>query len=288
MDFTQVGSTRIINLIFCRENSDEKIELHFQEAEKLAVAEHSNPRVHGNDPIFPLWWTFGIVQDDEVYLKSITLFSLLHCAQIRLVEINKFSRKLLNWTTENFFPIDILDFYGCELVFGYVTDYADYALLIMNAIKKSLNFSFVLNSVNIETEAFENTELKVIWIFWNEIIDLGSFYNTLASTNLFSDFFSLTIPYGEPFTALEKMFYPFDNHVWALFITAFVIAYLVILLINFLGHTVTENFIYGENVRSPALNVFSIFMGCGMKVLPKKNFARFLLMSFVLFCLIMR
>lgn len=276
------------NFIFCREKSDEKIERHFQKAEESAVAEHETPKTHGNDENFPLWWTFVTEQDDAVYLKSITLFSPQHCGQIKLVEINKFSKSSLSWLTVNFFFVDILDFYGCEVVFGYAFGYTSFPLLIMNSIRESLNFSYVLNRIDIPTETFENRSLKVVWFFYPEVIDFVSFYYSQMSAPLYSDVISLTIPYGEPFTALEKMFYPFDNYVWIFFTATFMIAYLVILFINFLGHTVTENFIYGENVRSPALNVFSIFMGCGLKVLPKKNFARFLLMSFVLFCLVMR
>lgn len=286
IDFKYVGSQKIRNLIYCREKSEEKIELHFQRAEETAEYEYSGTR--GNDRNFPLWWTFVIEQGNAVYLKSITLFSPQNCGHIKLVEINKFSNELMIWTTENFFHVDISNFYGCQLVFGFSIRFGGVALHIMKSIAKSLNFSIKLNNFNFTTDVYEDKSLSVHQFLFNQVIDQASVHEYHMSTSLYNSYVSLTVPYGAPFTPLEIMFYPFDNYVWFFFIMTFLFAYFVIFVIHLSGHIKTARLIFGEKVQTPALNVFSIFMGNAMSILPNKHFARFLLISFTLFCLIMR
>lgn len=287
MDFTSVGSATIRNSIYCRESSDEEIERHFQDAEKSV--KHEYLVMHGHDVNFPFWWTFVIEQDNTVYLKSITFFSPQHCAQIKLVEINILSTKTSNWTTENFFSVDSLDFHGCELVFGFIRVYSVFPRLALRLIQKSLNFSFALNSMSdSSTRDFRDNSLKIVELLFANNVDHSSFYESHMSAPISSNYLLLTIPYAQPLTAFEKMFFPFDNYVWILFTASFLVAYFLILIINRFGDIKTAKLIYGDSVKSPALNVYAIFMGVGMTVLPKKNFPRFLLMSFILFCLIMR
>lgn len=286
LDFSQVGSTKIRNLIYCGEKSEDKIEQHFRKAEESAEYEYLGTR--GNDKNFPLWWTFVIEQDNALYLKSITLFSPQHCGQIKLVEINKFSNQLMSWTTEDFFHVDISNFYGCQLVFGFSKRFSGVAYHIMKSIAKSLNFSIALNQLNSSMDIYEDKSLNVIQFLFNQCIDQASVHNFHMSASLYNSFVSLTVPYGAPFTPLEIMFYPFDNYVWFFFVITFLFAYLIISVIHLFGHIKTAKLIFGPKVQTPALNVFSIFMGNAMTMLPRKNFARFLLMSFTLFCLIMR
>lgn len=52
--------------------------------------------------------------------------------------------------------------------------------------------------------------------------------------------------------------------------------------------TSIQNFVFGRNVNTPTINLFQAFFGIGQLSLPTRNFARYLLMVFMLFCLIMR
>jgi hypothetical protein len=46
--------------------------------------------------------------------------------------------------------------------------------------------------------------------------------------------------------------------------------------------------VFGEGVRMPSYNVAGTFFGIGQMRLPTANFPRFILMLFILFCLIFR
>jgi hypothetical protein len=49
-----------------------------------------------------------------------------------------------------------------------------------------------------------------------------------------------------------------------------------------------QDFIFGSRNRSPYLNVLTGFVGGAQTVEPQRNFARFLLMMYLLFCLVKR
>ena len=67
----------------------------------------------------------------------------------------------------------------------------------------------------------------------------------------------------------------------------FSITFAVIFVVNLTSKKL-QDLVYGENIRTPSLNVVSIFFGIGQTRLPTRTFSRILLMIFVLFCLIIR
>jgi hypothetical protein len=92
---------------------------------------------------------------------------------------------------------------------------------------------------------------------------------------------------GEEYTSYEKFLLPFDSGTWICCGIFFVGAFLVIFIINRLERKVQE-FVFGRRVKSPAFNVLVAFFGQSQNILPGRNFSRFLLMLFILFCLIIR
>lgn len=108
-----------------------------------------------------------------------------------------------------------------------------------------------------------------------------------SSTSYVSDVVVLAIPSGEDFTSLEKLFYPYSKNVWLLVFVCFVVGFLMILVVNRQSKTV-QNFVFGTGVKTPYLNLFIGFIGDSQNILPRRNFARFLLMVFLLYSLIMR
>jgi hypothetical protein len=95
------------------------------------------------------------------------------------------------------------------------------------------------------------------------------------------------IPPGKLYTNYEKLYLPFDITIWWLLIITFSVAFSVIFLVNFMPHQIHHIF-YGEKVSMPAFNVVSIFFGMGQTRLPRGSFARFILIMFIIFCLIFR
>lgn len=100
-----------------------------------------------------------------------------------------------------------------------------------------------------------------------------------------SDALSVIISTGEPYSTFEKLILPFDNETWMLVILFFVIGMVIILIAE---QNKWREFIIGRNVRYPIFNMFIAFFGQGQNILPGRNFAKYMLMMFILFCLIIR
>jgi hypothetical protein len=90
---------------------------------------------------------------------------------------------------------------------------------------------------------------------------------------------------AELYGSFEKMIFPFDTATWMCLCGTLMTAFLVIIIVNRMPKKVQDVF-YGENVASPALNVVGLFFNIGLTILPKNNFARFLVIIHSLFCMI--
>lgn len=86
---------------------------------------------------------------------------------------------------------------------------------------------------------------------------------------------------------MERMLLPFEYLTWVWILITFGIALVVIQIVNVLSDEV-KDFVFGRKVRSPRLNLLISIMGGCQKVLPKRNFGRYLLMLFLLWSLIFR
>lgn len=95
------------------------------------------------------------------------------------------------------------------------------------------------------------------------------------------------IPRGLPYTPFHKLLRPFHNVVWICILLVLVACVIVILILSFLPRKF-RGFVYGKNVTTPFLNVIIAMYGGAQNILPKYNFARSLLMMFLLFCLVLR
>jgi hypothetical protein len=100
--------------------------------------------------------------------------------------------------------------------------------------------------------------------------------------------FVIVVPKGKAFTAFEKLFRPFHLYVWMLLITTFIIAIVVITMIKLKQSNIARIFVLGVDNNSPYLNILISFVGGSLYKLPKNNFARTLLMMFILFSIVKR
>ena len=120
-----------------------------------------------------------------------------------------------------------------------------------------------------------------------DIIRLSSFLNGFlhmtASFLQVQDIVLITP--GDLYSPYEKLWLPFDDATWTLLLLTFLIAYIAIFIINRLPKFFQER-VYGENIKTPALNVISTFFGINLSKLPVKNMPRYIFINFVFFCLI--
>lgn len=224
------------------------------------------------------------------------------CNIPQLVEINVFNKTSKKWNNSIFSIKKFEQFNGCRLTFGVPYDNPamshrlkkngrvepwGFNLKILGAVNDYLNFSYSLNYYFEKTDSYGNKNWPVDLNVFMHKID-GVFVNELFVTQpyIFTNKY-FTIPYSGEFNAYEKLILPFELDVWAWIVTTFLIAFLVIFIINF-QKTEIKTFVFGKNVKTPSINVFAHFFGISQLVSPGRNFARYMLMMFILFSLIMR
>ncbi|CAG9799884.1 unnamed protein product [Chironomus riparius] len=257
-----------------------------------------------------------IDDNDLLYLVSVEYFTEEACDEPQLKILNSFNKTTQKWNKKFQKYKKFRDFHGCELFM-----LASNKTSIWMDIKISGNsiepfglipkmFELIAKHVNYEPK-YRFSYVKDSTLFpciegFNEICVNKTNKNpnvcfTIsryeAQTNDDSNYLHFSKPFlevreivlttpGDPYSSYEKLLLPFDRPTWILLISTFITAFLVIFLINFLPKTV-QDVLYG-NVKSPALNVISSFYGVPQPQIPTLSFPRFILMNFVLFCLIFR
>lgn len=246
--------------------------------------------------------------DDKFSIKLLTFvwYTPEKCATPQLKEVNKFNGRARKWKLGKFSLIKNKNFYGCELVFGahrqrpafefeiqfepeQKLSYSGFHYNMIRNIANALNFSLTLNPIS----RYGGAPL-----FKNLSIDISMQLAPFNFYILFTDIHSFTYPYmyyydfilvppGEDYTEYEKLFLPFDVWVWYLIVFTFAVSFTTIFILNFTKPGV-KYFVYGKNVQTPSLNVTMIFFGISQIVVPARNFARYLVMVFIMYCLIIR
>lgn len=79
---------------------------------------------------------------------------------------------------------------------------------------------------------------------------------------------------------------PFATTVWIGIIIVFLL-FIIVTIICF-KYPKALDFIIGKGVTSPVLNIIAQHLGVSQPTLPSRNFARFILMQLMIYCLIMR
>lgn len=97
----------------------------------------------------------------------------------------------------------------------------------------------------------------------------------------------IAIPPGEEFNGYEKMVLPFDVWTWIWIGITFAIAFSIIFALRFTRSSVSS-FVIGRGTLTPVLNLVRAFFGISQIVCPERSFARYLLMMFILFSLVIR
>jgi hypothetical protein len=191
----------------------------------------------------------------------------------------------MKWQNQTFFPEKYQNFYGCSLRVGFDSNLTKpVAQELFKVLAQQLNFK----QVRLERPEFDDAivvDVIEFLVLQNHYLSFNMSYE--FSSTLFNDYLTFSVPAGEPYSQLEKMFLMFDNATWVCIGATLIGAILVIQLINFMSLQL-RNFFFGRNNQTPTLNLAEIFLTGGQNRVPGRNFARFLLMMFVLWTLIIR
>lgn len=95
------------------------------------------------------------------------------------------------------------------------------------------------------------------------------------------------VPLGARLSSFQKLLRPFELVVWILILITLAIGLVVILVLN-LKYRSLRAFVFGTGIKNPVTNLIVIIFGGSQPRLPQRNFARFILMMFLMFCLVQR
>jgi len=176
----------------------------------------------------------------------------------------------------------------CEIVMDTLTMYGEPVgvfVEIFNTMGKIANFH-ARYRLELEQDDFSPSQHPVMRIFVGTNLNAlrGEFFTTALSINTH---YMFAVTPTEFYNNYEKLLLPFDDVTWTLLLLTFLVAFIVIFILNFVPERI-KLLLYGGTVHSPALNVIHIFFGISQMKLPDASVPRFILMLFITFCLIFR
>lgn len=238
------------------------------------------------------------------------------CNYIDLNYLGKFENIPLEIDRSIFFPKKANNLRGCPLIVGAWQN-APYMILSknctghieMNGIQGNFfNYMAAKRNFTIEVKEYENdnnpqgivyqngTSSKALkWIQDHKVnVSTGAYSLSSLKSGFFSptyiymtDYATFIVPVGRPISYFKAVFLPFKFQLWIALATCFLLAYLLIFIIQFMNPSVGV-FVYGYRVRYPVLNLWNVAFGGTLCQLPKKNFARFILMQWILLLFVLR
>jgi Ligated ion channel L-glutamate- and glycine-binding site len=271
--------------------------------------------------IFDYLWNASVYNVNVMLKESDSNISILtyfpfqghHCSDTTPTLINEFRNGDFINSTENFFPSKMDDLQKCPIRVATSNNSDPYIftsinangsvelygrdITILDALAGSLNFQVDYVFVGREGVLLENGTAEGAYKRLLDgradiaIADMWLKANRLkfidATNSYIRQQIAFVIPPGAELTSFEKYLRPMDTWTWTLTIATMVVAFLVIFIVKRKSIYI-QNLIFGEKVQDPYMNVLVGLFGGSQTTLPHQNFPRFILMMFLMFCLIMR
>lgn len=217
-------------------------------------------------------------KESELKLSTYNSFAQSNC-KVYLNSINSFSFNNESWKNRNFSLSKLKQFNGCDLKIRKNDKlYSNKMITLYKELSVKLNYTIEVI----------NTENVFVHISSSQVSDIVYSKGSIFRYGFFDQEIVLLIHDGVEYTAYEKFLLPFDVPTWILSGLFFGGAFLIILIVKFTRNKNIQNIVFGKRVTSPAFNVLVAFFGQSQSILPSHNFARYILMLFIIFCLIIR
>lgn len=281
----------------------------------IALVKGEIPEIH---EIFKLLWEKQIfkvnvvheIESGEILVKTFMPFNPKSCSDTTPVIISRFKNG--KFSSKNFFPKKVNNLHNCSIrvaVTSFSEPYVfvkksesgfDFTGLDVNLIKtlsESLNFYANFNYIEdigyiLENGSaagsfglLKNFETDLVISGWMLKASRVKFFD--ASTSYGSDNMIFVVPPGRDYTSLEKLIYPFESSLWIGVGICFFFGVFIIAVIKTQSKSV-QKFVFGSFVTQPFLNLFAGCVGVPQYKLPGRNFARFLLMMFFMYSMVIR
>lgn len=288
----------------------------------IALTRYSDHQYKIMMQIFELLWSEYIINvniiwmppenDNEAIIFTYYPYTKFFCGSAFPIQLNQFRSGKWLLSSKNFFPEKVSNMFGCPLtvatVFSppfmilsedengkLVPDGIDGTLL--RFLSQRMNFSIDLQQFESQGTILDNgtvTGAMKMVIQKEANMTIGYTSSTVkrnlymtASYIYYTSNLKWIIPPGRLFTSFEKLFKPFRNILWSCLFIVFLLSFVSIVVVRCQSRSV-QDFVFGYRNNSPSLNLINIFFGGSLTKLPSRNFARFLLAQFMIFCLIIR
>lgn len=274
--------------------------------------------------IFKIMWNIEIFNVNVIYVdndgvvivKTFFPFNKTSCNDTSSTIINKFEGGKFDNELDQIFPDKLKDHFNCSIPVAIASKGSEPFIILnkslnfnssyiltgrdirlVQTLARSLNFSIDYVFVETKGNLYENGSSTGLWKTLAEgKADFSPANSGLKTSRL--KFFDATTPYADnqdvfiipppqDLTAFEKLLRPFTNPSWVLILSCFLVGVAIIFTTKQLSSRF-QNVIFGERVNFPYLNMFNILIGGVQPVLPRTTFARFLLIIFFFYSLIIR
>lgn len=245
---------------------------------------------------------FFVDESDVINIYTFVWYTPEKCNQIQLKLVNRYFKETQTWETDSFVIEKFEDFQGCELKFfihdtfpGCFTEPRNnsegtligYLPMVAEALSEKLNY--IHSNYFTSPDGVWNYDLR--W-FLSPLSAAFQVQNNFSSYGFYSTQFEfretlLAIPKGSTLDSYERIVRPFDTETWIWCAITFAAAFTTIFIVKFVDID-TRNFIIGNETSTPGLNVLRIFFGVSLIRCSKRSFSRFLFMSYILFCIVIR
>lgn len=273
------------------------------------------------DGIFKIFWNLQIYNvnimlenaDSVVEANTFFPFGAGKCSDTSPVLIHKYENGKFTNDIKNFFPDKVKNLHNCPIrvaVFNnsepsvFVNRQRNGSIQLsgsdINLVKTlaqcltfKINYTFIgfnafycesFNS-SIPFKSTFNGQADMSLSYW--LLKVNCLKTFDATTSYTTEKIVFLIPEGRELTFFEKLIYPFDLPLWGMIMACIFTGMFIIFVISRRSKTV-QNFVFGTGVGNPYLNLFIGFIGGSQSTLPKMNFARFLLMVLLIYCLVIR
>ncbi|CRK93730.1 CLUMA_CG007258, isoform A [Clunio marinus] len=281
-----------------------------------------NGRIKEIGEIFKILWKIDFFnvnvmfadKDELIKVETFIPFTEGNCNNTTPKLINEFVNGTFNQGIDEFFPKKFKDLKGCFLRFtlpndsepfiipkvfinGTYNTFEGSEMMLGKVLAEALNFQINITYAGFFGYVLDNGTavgpLKELlegraditvgawWLKLNRIKVLDMTSSHMSETLI------IIIPPGQQLTPFEKLIFPFTLPSWILIIVSYFCGFMVVILAKFRNKSV-RNFIVGSNIKNPVLNFYAACLGVSNHVLPKRNFARFYLMMFMISSLIIR
>lgn len=249
----------------------------------------------------------------SIQIKTFNPFNEDKCNDYAPVRINEFRAGKFTNGTENLFAKKMKNLYKCPITVATTNNSEPHIFLkklengaiditgrdisLINTVAELLNFTVEFTYIGTNSYIFENGSAGGVYeavltgiaqiVASNFMLRESRLKFFDRTTSHVSESLVFSVPPGSELSSAEIMVYPFKYHVWIVILVIFSCGLLVIFIVQFQSKKI-QDLVFGADNKTPYLNMIVAAYGGSQKKLPRKSFARILLMLFLMYSLIIR